>query len=96
MADEPTIRVGEIDTRLTDPNHLLPVSCDVLVEHRVIDGTLFLTLGSHLLDGTGPAEVRVVARLRLTLQMADGIYAATQRAIEAQRQAAEDAKKTAN
>jgi hypothetical protein len=96
MANEPTVQVGESATRLTDPHSILPVSCDVIVEHRVIDGVVFLTFGSHLLDGSGPPEVRVVARLRLTLPLAEAIAAGTQRIVEAQRQALEDAKKSAN
>lgn len=93
---EPTIRIGQIDTRLSDPLTILPVSCDVIVEHRVIDGLLHVTFGSHLFDGSGPAEVRVVARLRMSIPMAEGIYATTQRILAAQREAAEEAKKTAN
>jgi hypothetical protein len=96
MTDEPTIQVGEIPTRVTDPHAILPVSCDIIVEHRVLDGMLFLTLGSHLFDGTGPAEVRVVARLRMKLQMAESIYNTALRTLEEQRQAATEAKKTAN
>jgi hypothetical protein len=96
MADEPTVQVGEVVTRVTDPHAISPVSCDILVEHRVIDGTLFLTLGSHIFDGAGPPEVRVVARLRMNLSVAENIYQTTQRTLENIRLAAEEAKKTAN
>jgi hypothetical protein len=96
MPNEPTIQVGEVATRVTDPHFMLPVSCDIIVEHRVVDGVLFVSLGSHIWDGSGPPEVRVVARLRLALPLAEAIYTMAQRAMETQRQAAEEAKKTAN
>lgn len=96
MTDEPTVQVGGVTTRVTDPHALTPVSADIIVEQRVIDGVLFLTLGSHLLDGSGPPEVRVVARLRLPLSLAELVHSSTQRILENLKQAAEEAKKARN
>ena len=73
MHDEPSIRVGDVATRVSDPHYLLPVSCDIIVEHRVFDGMPFLTFGSHILDGGGPPEVRVVARLRIPLSVVENL-----------------------
>jgi len=72
-ASEPTIRVGEIDVRVTDPNSVIPVSCEFITDLRVIDGVLFLSLASHVVDGNGPPEARVVARLRIPLATLSGI-----------------------
>lgn len=79
---EPTVRIGQTDTRVTDPLQVVPVSCEVVTDLRVIDSVLFLSLASHILDGTGPAEARIVARLRIPLATLSGIQAGVTKALE--------------
>lgn len=88
----PSIRVDGEDVPVTDPHHIVPVCAELITDIRVIDGTLFLSLASHVMDGTGPAEARVVSRLRMPLGVVSSINAALQN-IQA---GIEQAKKAAN
>lgn len=95
MSDEvakPRVQVGQIDVTVTDPLHVTPVVGDIITDLRIIDGVVWLSLGSYIMDGGGPPEVRVVARLRLTPSVVAGI----QQGVSNQMAALEEAKKAAN
>lgn len=62
-----TVRIGETDIRVVDPDAIVPVIGEVITEMRIIDGILYLSLASHIFDGSGPPEARIVARLRLPM-----------------------------
>ena len=88
-----TIKVDGIDVLLTEPQGLVPVMCEAVVEVRsLIDGNFAITLGAYVVDEGNPPEVRVTARLRVTPQ-ALGLIG---RLIDAQREMIAKKKKVAN
>jgi len=59
-----TIKMGEVDWVIVDPG-LPTVLPSVILEHRQVNGVLYLSLGETIVDAGNSPEVRVCARLRL-------------------------------
>ena len=55
---------------ITDPLNIQPVCADLLTENRVFGNVICLSFGNIVTDGDGTPEVRVSARIRLTLTTA--------------------------
>lgn len=59
-----TIKMGDVDWVIVDPG-LPTVLPPVILEHRQVNGVLYLSLGETIVDAGNSPEVRVCARLRL-------------------------------
>lgn len=87
-----TVRFGPDDIKVTDPANIQPVSAEAMTELRFHNGVFAISLASIVLDGTGPAELRVCARLRIGRE----VLADLQAAIQGQLDRLEQAKQSAN
>ena len=77
MSDGPFINFPDgtkID--IVDPDNIAPVFADLLTEFREVDGVVYLSMATFVIDGddSGGRKARVVARLRMSRKRAETIY----------------------
>lgn len=76
MSETPFIKfadIGAVD--IVDPDNIAPVYADMLTEVREVDGVIYLSLGSFIIDGDeGGRKVRVVTRIRMSRGRANVLY----------------------
>lgn len=96
LIDKNIIVFNGESVEVRDPSRVIPAYVDVLTEYRLINGMFVVSGGAFIRDGTGPAEVRVVSRLRFTRETGQFIAIWLTNAIAEADKAAEEAKKTAN
>ena len=76
MADEactkPTLRIGDADWEIL-PDSETAKFVDFILEDRVVNGVIALSVGSAIVDGRNPGCVQVAARLRMDLGVAQGL-----------------------
>lgn len=63
-----TIALGANQIEITDPGQIQPVAADLMTEIRLHGTTVSVSFASYIVDGSGPPEARVCARLRLSLE----------------------------
>lgn len=85
---EPIAQSRQAEYRVTDPNAVVPVSCDIITDLRMVDGLLWLSMASRIQDDDGPAEARIVARLRIPLPVLSKIADALENVLGADRRTA--------
>lgn len=72
MADEvvvtsgKTLRVGDNDWPIRDTGTRVEF-VDLVLENRIADGIVYLSLGQAVVDGNGPPEALTAVRMRMTV-----------------------------
>ncbi|HEV2896316.1 MAG TPA: hypothetical protein VGX71_00460 [Pseudaminobacter sp.] len=76
MANGPVIKFPDGSAvEIVDPDNTVPAYVDLITEFREVDGVIYLSLGSFIIDGDeGGKKVRVIARLRLSKSRAASLY----------------------
>lgn len=76
MADDGRIKFPDgTSVEIVDPDQIVPAYVDLITEFREVDGTVYLSLGSFIIDGDeGGKKARIVARLRVSKARAATIY----------------------
>ncbi len=61
--------------KVVDPDNIAPVYVDLITEFREVDGVVYISLGSYIIDSdNGGQKARVVARLRVSNARAATLY----------------------
>lgn len=76
-----TLKVGDDNWEIIDNDEVVKFA-DILLEARVSNGILALSLGSAIVDGSSAGQVRVASRLRIDIQTAKNMVEAINSAIE--------------
>ena len=87
-----TMMLGSQEFDIVESDLLLPIHADVYTELRIIGTQVRLALASAIIDGQCKGELRIVARLSLSLETLSNISAAVQTLVNQ----SEEAKKVAN
>lgn len=89
MSDEAaparTVKIAGTPTAITEPTPVSVSTCDVIIDLRVVDGMVWLTMGSWIMDGSGPAEARVTTRQRMPLSVFHNVQIGVTTAAEADK-----------
>lgn len=77
MSDSPIIKFPDGDSvEIVDPDNISPAFADLVTEFREVDGVVYVSFGSFIIDGDEGRgrKARVVSRLRMTKHRAAVIY----------------------
>jgi hypothetical protein len=77
MADNPKITFPDgSSVDIADPDNIAPVYADLITEFREVDGIIYISFASFIIDGDGDGgkKARVISRLRISRERAAIIY----------------------
>ena len=77
MPNSPVIKFPDgSSVEVVDPDNITPVYTDLLSEFREVDGVVYISFASFIIDGDGEAgkKARVVSRIRISRDKAASIY----------------------
>lgn len=77
MADGPVIKFPDgSSVEIVDPDNIPPIYTDLLSEFREVDGVVYISFASFIIDGDGEAgrKARVISRIRISRERAATIY----------------------
>jgi len=86
-----TILLGANHIEVTDPAHIQPVSADLITEIRLHGTTVSVSFASYIVDGGGPPEARVCARMRLSLETVSNFQQVLQQLLDESARARQSA-----
>lgn len=77
MADGPVIKFPDgSSVDIVDPDNIPPLYTDLISELREVDGVIYISFASFIIDGDGDSgkKARVVSRIRISRGRAATIY----------------------
>lgn len=77
MANGPVIKFPDgSSVNIVDPDDIAPVYTDLLSEFREVNGVVYISFASFIIDGDGEdgSKARVVSRIRISKDRAATIY----------------------
>ncbi len=66
-----SVKRGRVTIEIKDPRAVQPVSADLIIEARQMGGNIAISFATIVVDGNGPVDATVCARLRLSFALAN-------------------------